>query len=114
MFVYRCYTFLWAVRMLASVLMRAWAREDDIMQEWAQGEAIADECAREIITDVIGIHGGQIAEESAKVKPDAQRMARLEDGISRLSRERTNLQASRWPPSSASSLTPTRARSSAR
>jgi sirohydrochlorin ferrochelatase len=61
------------------------------MQQWTQDEAIAYECACEVITDLIAIHSRQIAEERAKPRQNVARIARLENEISRVFRERENL-----------------------
>lgn len=61
------------------------------MEEWTQEEAIAFECAREVITDMMAIHSGQIAEEEAKSRPDPNRLAQLRAERTRLARERTEL-----------------------
>jgi hypothetical protein len=59
--------------------------------KWSQDEAIAFECAREVITDLHGIFTGQIAEESGKSQPDAERLASLRAERSRLFQERAGL-----------------------
>lgn len=61
------------------------------MQKWTQAEAVAFECAREVITDLRAIITGQIAEESSKEHPDAERLATLRAERSRLFRERAGL-----------------------
>lgn len=61
------------------------------MQKWTQDEAIAFECAREVITDLRAILTGQIADESSKEQPDAQKLERLYAESSRLFRERAEL-----------------------
>ena len=58
---------------------------------WTQDEAIAYECAREVITDLIGIHSGQIAEEESKAQPNAARIKALEAESLRIFRERRAL-----------------------
>ncbi len=40
------------------------------MTEWTQQEAVAYECARECITDMMAICTDQIADESRKDAPD--------------------------------------------
>lgn len=47
------------------------------MQQWTQDEAIAFECACEVITDMMAIQTGQITDESNKAEPDADRVASL-------------------------------------
>lgn len=59
--------------------------------KWTQDEAIAFECAREVITDMMAIQTGQIAEESSKAAPDADRLASLRAERSRLAQERAAL-----------------------
>lgn len=61
------------------------------MQKWTQTEAIAFECAREVITDLRAILTGQIADESNKEHPDTERVATLRAERSRLFRERAGL-----------------------
>ena len=61
------------------------------MQQWTQDEAIAFECAREAITDMMAIQTGQIAEEGSKAAPDADRLASLRSERSRLAREHAAL-----------------------
>ena len=58
---------------------------------WTQDEAIAYECAREVVTDVIGIHSGQIAEEENKPQPDAARIKAVEAECLRIFQERRAL-----------------------
>jgi hypothetical protein len=64
---------------------------ESTVEEWTQEEAIAFECAREVITDMMAIHSGQIAEEQAKHRPDSDRLAQLRAERTRLARERTEL-----------------------
>jgi len=61
------------------------------MRQWTQDEAIAFECAREAITDLMAIQTGQIAQEGSKAAPDAGRLASLRAERSRLAQERTAL-----------------------
>ena len=61
------------------------------MKQWTQEEAVAFECAREVITDLMAIQTGQIAEESGKQTPDAARLAALRAERSRLAQERAGL-----------------------
>lgn len=58
------------------------------MAGWTQEEAIAFECARECITDMMAICSGRIADESAKPQPDADRIASFRAERSTLSQER--------------------------
>jgi hypothetical protein len=64
---------------------------EGLMRHWSQEEAIAFECAREVITDMMAIQTGQIADENAKAQPDAARLALLRAERSRLSQERADL-----------------------
>lgn len=61
------------------------------MQQWTQDEAIAFECAREVITDMMAIQTGQLVEEAAKAAPDADRLASLRAERSRLTQQRAAL-----------------------
>ena len=61
------------------------------MQQWTQDEAIAFECAREAITHMMAIQSTEIADESAKAQPDADRVASLFAERSRLASERAAL-----------------------
>lgn len=61
------------------------------MQQWTQTEAIAYECAREVITDLRGILTGEIADEMSKGSPDDERVAALRAERSRLFQERAAL-----------------------
>ncbi len=61
------------------------------MQQWTQDEAIAFECAREVITDLMAIQTGQMAEEACKAAPDAYRLVELRAERSRLAQERAAL-----------------------
>jgi hypothetical protein len=63
----------------------------ETMQKWTQDEAIAFECAREVITDLRAILTDQIAEESSKAPPDADKLESLHAESSRLFRERAGL-----------------------
>ena len=61
------------------------------MKQWTQTEAVAYECAREVITDLMAIQTGQIAEESSKPDPDTARIEGLRAERSRLFLERADL-----------------------
>ena len=61
------------------------------MQKWTQNEAVAFECAREVITDLRAILTARITEESNKEHPDTERLAELRAERSRLFRERADL-----------------------
>ncbi len=63
----------------------------ELTPKWTQSEAVAFECAREVITDLHGIITGQIAEESGKPQPDAERLASLSAERTRLFQERAGL-----------------------
>ena len=58
---------------------------DRDMPQWTQDEAIAFECAREVIADMMAIQTGQIADEGNKAAPDAGRLASLRPERSQLS-----------------------------
>lgn len=58
---------------------------------WTQSEAVAFECAREVITDMHAILTGQIADEASKAAPDTARLASLRAERSRLFQERAGL-----------------------
>jgi len=58
------------------------------MQKWTQDEAIAFECAREVITDLRAIITDQIHTESSKDSPDTNKIEKLHAESSRLFRER--------------------------
>ncbi|MBR4876279.1 MAG: hypothetical protein IKU14_01025 [Rhodocyclaceae bacterium] len=60
-------------------------------RQWTQDEAIAYECAREVITHLRAILTGEIDEENRKEQPDAQKLERLHAESSRLFRERAQL-----------------------
>ena len=60
-------------------------------RQWTQDEAIAYECAREVITHLRAILTGEIDEENRKEQPDAQKLERLYAESSRLFRERAQL-----------------------
>lgn len=59
--------------------------------KWTQDEAIAYECARECITDMMAICTGRIADEAEKEAPDADRVAALRADRSKLAQERAAL-----------------------
>lgn len=59
--------------------------------KWTQDEAIAFECAREVITDMMAICTGRIADETDKEAPDADHLAALRAERSRLAQERAAL-----------------------
>ncbi|PLX76747.1 MAG: hypothetical protein C0607_03535 [Azoarcus sp.] len=65
------------------------ARADEIVS--AQEEAVAFECARECISDMMSIYTGRIAEEEAKPKPDRQDIEVMRAERSRLARGRAEL-----------------------
>lgn len=58
---------------------------------WTQEQAIAYECAREVITDLSAICTARIHEELAKQSPDHGLVAALEEKITRLFNERREL-----------------------
>jgi len=59
--------------------------------KWTQDEAIAFECARERITDLMGIYHTAIADEEEKPTPNREKIARYESITMKLARERANL-----------------------
>ena len=59
--------------------------------KWTQDEAVAFECARECITDMMGICSTAIADEESQPAPDAVRLAGLEKNLADLARERAAL-----------------------
>lgn len=61
------------------------------MPQWTQDEAIAFECACEVITHMIAIQSRQIYEETNKGEPDVFRVAELRAERSRLAQERLAL-----------------------
>lgn len=61
------------------------------MQKWTQDQAIAFECAREVITDMMALCTLRITEEAAKQAPDADRLAALRADRSKLAQERAAL-----------------------
>lgn len=63
----------------------------ELTPKWTQSEAIAFECAREVITDLHAILTGQIVEECSKPQPDAERLISLSAERSRLFQERAGL-----------------------
>ena len=58
---------------------------------WTQAQAIAYECAREVITDLSAICTARIYDELAKQSPDHGLIAALEEKITRLFNERREL-----------------------
>ena len=61
------------------------------MEKWTQDEAIAFECAREAITDLMAIYTRRIADESESSVPDAGRVAEWEAARDKLADERAGL-----------------------
>ena len=61
------------------------------MAKWTQEQAVAFECARECITDMMGIYSTKIAEEEGKTDPDRAVLTELENELTRLARERSSL-----------------------
>jgi len=61
------------------------------MEQWTQDEAIAFECARECITDLMGIQSGLLCEEENKPNPDQASIDKFKAELSKLFRERTAL-----------------------
>lgn len=58
---------------------------------WTQEQAIAYECAREVITDLSAICTARIYDELAKQTPDHGLVVSLEEKITRLFNERREL-----------------------
>lgn len=58
------------------------------MSHWTQNEAIAFECAREAITDIIAIRTDQITQEAGKNQPDIVLLAKLRSKRSLLVQKR--------------------------
>lgn len=61
------------------------------MAKWTQEQAVAFECARECITDMMGICSTKIAEEEGKTDPDRAVLTELENELTRLAFERSSL-----------------------
>jgi len=53
------------------------------MEQWTQDEAIAFECARECITDLMGIQSGLLCEEENKPSPDQASIDKYKAELSR-------------------------------
>lgn len=62
-----------------------------VVTGWTQDEAIAFECAREVITHLMAIYSDQIVDEASKTMPNADRLASLRAERSRLVQERLAL-----------------------
>jgi hypothetical protein len=62
-----------------------------VVTGWTQDEAIAFECAREVITHLMAIYSSQIADEASKTMPNTDRLASLRAERSRLAQERLTL-----------------------
>ena len=63
------------------------------MAKWTQEQAVAFECARECITDMMGICSAKIAAEEGKTDPDRAALTELENELTRLARERSSFRA---------------------
>lgn len=61
------------------------------MVKWTQDQAVAFECARECITDMMGICSAKISDEEGRAAPDSVRLALLEQELSELAQERAAL-----------------------
>lgn len=57
----------------------------------AQEEAVAFECARECISDLMAIYTGRVAEEEASPNPDRRQIEVMRAERSRLAQERAEL-----------------------
>jgi hypothetical protein len=66
---------------------------DDVEQKplWTQEEAIAFECAREVICDMMAICTGRMADETRKPNPDTQRVEEMRARRAKLAQELTDL-----------------------
>jgi hypothetical protein len=62
-----------------------------VQPKWTQDEAIAYECARDYISDMIGMCVEQIREEENKQSPDLEKLAHLKADHHRLHHERSAL-----------------------
>jgi hypothetical protein len=58
------------------------------MKQWTQREAVACECAREAITDLMAIRTEEIATEVRRSQPDSARLEYLRSERKRLAQER--------------------------
>ena len=58
---------------------------------WTQDESIEFECAKEVISDLMGICSGKIAEEEAKPNPDLEKIKNLKAELSARFDERVHL-----------------------
>jgi len=61
------------------------------MQKWTQDQAIAFECAREVITDMMAIQTALIVTETEKINPDLEYLIDLRTKRSKLAIERSGL-----------------------
>ena len=61
------------------------------MSNWTQDQAIAFECAREVITDMMAIQTGLIASETEKASPDLGYLEDLRAKRSQFAQERSGL-----------------------
>jgi hypothetical protein len=61
------------------------------MEQWTQDEAIAFECAKEVIGHMIAIKSSQIWEEEQKDIPDQRLLEKLNESQFKLAQERKNL-----------------------
>jgi hypothetical protein len=59
--------------------------------KWTQEQAVAFECAREGLTDMMGTYSAKIAEEEGKPDPDRAALTGLENELARLAFERSEL-----------------------
>ena len=62
--------------------------------KWTQEEAIAYECARDYLGEVLGIYSGELEAEEARERPRQDRVAWLEGEITRLGKVRRQLRVS--------------------
>ncbi len=61
------------------------------MEQWTQDEAIAFECGREVISDLMGIQSGLIYLEENKPNPNQANINKYRAELSRLFKERAAL-----------------------
>lgn len=59
--------------------------------QWSQDQAIAFECAREAITELMALRSGEISHESSLSEPNEARLDDLRADRARLGRERAAL-----------------------
>ena len=75
-------------------LFPAVTQAEGVGPTWTQEEAIAYECAYDYLGEVLGIYSGQLDAEEAREMPRQDRVAWLEDEITRLGKVRRQLRIS--------------------